>query len=131
MNTVQLSRFIFALAGIYDGFLGIVFLFIPLSIFKLFQVAPPNHLGYVQFPAALLLIFALMFFQISKDPVGRVSLMPYGVGLKFAYSALVLWYWMLSGIPNMWKPFAIADLAFMSAFIWCYYRLRSSRGRIG
>jgi hypothetical protein len=125
MNTVQLSRLIFTLAGIYDGFLGIVFLFVPLWVFELFQVPPPNHLGYVQFPAALLIIFAIMFFQIAQEPSEKVILMPYGMGLKFAYSTLVFWYWLFSDLPNMWKPFAIADLAFLVGFIWCYYTLIS------
>jgi hypothetical protein len=130
MNTVRLSRLIFTLAGIYDGFLGVVFLFIPLWVFEFFQVTPPNHSGYVQFPATLLIIFALMFFQIAQDPVGKVILMPYGMGLKFAYSTLVFWYWVFSEIPNMWKPFALADLAFLVGFIWCYYTLKSARANI-
>lgn len=127
MNTVRLSRLIFTLAGIYDSFLGIVFLFIPFWVFDMFQVTPPNHFGYVQFSAALLIVFALMFFQIAQDPVGKIILIPYGVGLKFTYSTLVFWYWLLSDIPNMWKPFAVADFTFMVGFIWCYYTLKSSR----
>jgi hypothetical protein len=125
MNSIKFSRLIFTLAGVYDCFLGVVFLFLPLWVFNLFQVPPPNHLGYVQFPAALLIIFAIMFFQIAQDPVRKVLLIPYGVGLKLAYSSLVFWYWLMSDIPNMWKPFAIADLLFMICFIWVYYKIKN------
>lgn len=125
MNSIKLSRIVFAIAGIYDLFLGIVFLCFPLLAFDLFNVTYPNHLVYVQFPAALLIIFAVMFFSIAKDPVENRSLMPYGVMLKVAYSVIVFWYWLFADIPNIWKPFAIADLLFIIVFGWCYYEIRS------
>ncbi len=125
MNSIKFSRVVFTISGIYDLFLGIVFLLFPLFAFDLFQVTYPNHLGYVQFPAALLIIFAIMFFNIAKDPIGKISFIPYGIMLKFAYSGIVFWYWLLSNIPDMWKPFAIADLLFMIGFGWCYYQIRS------
>lgn len=130
MNAIKFSRVIFAISGIYDSFLGIVFLLFPLLAFDLFQVTYPNHLGYVQFPAVLLIVFAVMFFNIAKDPVGNVSFMPYGILLKVAYSGIVFWYWFFSDIPDMWKPFAIADLLFMFSFGWCYYRIRSFRSSV-
>ena len=125
MNSIILSRIVFAISGIYDLFLGIVFLFFPLFAFDLFNVTYPNHLVYVQFPAALLLIFAVMFFSIAKDPVGKRSFIPYGVMLKVAYSGIVFWYWLFADIPDIWKPFAIADLLFIIVFGWCYYEIRS------
>jgi hypothetical protein len=94
-------------------------------VFKLFDVVPPNHFGYVQFPAALLIIFGLMFFEIARDPLEKTLFIPYGIALKFSYVFLVFWYWFFSDIPNMWKPFALIDIAFMLSFIWCYYTLKS------
>ena len=41
--------------------LGLVFLLSPGWVFHAFAVTPPNHMGYVQFPAALLIVFAIMF----------------------------------------------------------------------
>ena len=35
------------------------------------EVTPPNHWAYVQFPAALLVIFGLMFVAIAQDPVAN------------------------------------------------------------
>jgi hypothetical protein len=43
--------------------LGLAFLAAPLYTFDLAKVTPPNHLGYVQFPAALLLIFGLQWLR--------------------------------------------------------------------
>ena len=64
---------LFFLSAIYDGVLGIAFIIMPRAIFQWFEVNPPNHYGYVHFPAALLIVFALMFLQIAKDPIDRKS----------------------------------------------------------
>ncbi len=116
-------RVLFAIAAAYDGVLGLTFLLVPNYPFEFFQVAPPNHLGYVQFPAALLLIFALMFLAIARDPVGRRDLIPYGFLLKAAYCGLAFSYWLAQDIPGMWKPFAVIDIVMAALFAWAYVAL--------
>ena len=54
MSTPKWIPPLFWLAALYDGLLGLAFLAAPGRLFDLCQVTPPNHLGYVQFPAALL-----------------------------------------------------------------------------
>ena len=107
----------FVIAGLYDGVLGIAFLFFSGAIFQAFGVEPPNHPAYVQFPALLLLIFAGIFFRIARDPVGNRDLIFYGVWLKAAYSGTAFWYQLVGGIPFMWIPWAWADLVFLVLFL--------------
>ena len=116
---------LFALSALHDGGLGIGFLLFPAALFARFGVGPPNHFGYVQFPAALLIVFALMFLAIARDPAGKRLLIPYGALLKISYSGIVLWYWIRTGLPGMWKPFAVIDVVFLALFAWAYARLRS------
>jgi hypothetical protein len=126
---MKTSRWIFALftiAAAYDGLLGLLFLAAPRLPFDLFNVTPPNHIGYVQFPAALLLIFAWMFAVVAMDPVRNRSLIPYGIGLKVAYCTLCFWYWFTADIPIIWKPFAVIDVAMGILFAWSYVALRSA-----
>jgi hypothetical protein len=115
---------LFILAGLYDGILGLAFVFFPAAIFQSFGVQPPNHLAYVQFPALLLLIFAAMFFRIARDPAPNRHLIPYGAGLKAAYSGTAFWYQLSGGIPFMWIPWAWADLAFLVLFLVAWRSLR-------
>lgn len=110
------SRTLFVVGGIYDGLLGLAFLFAPLSIFQWYGITPPNHMAYVQFPALLLIVFAGMFFQISRDPVKHRALIPYGMALKLAYCGTVFTYGILQDIPRMWWPWAWADLMFFILF---------------
>jgi len=106
----------FIVAALYDGVLGVAFLFFSGAIFQSFAVTPPNHPAYVQFPALLLLIFAAMFFAIARDPVRNRDLIWYGIGLKIAYSGSVFFHQMTGGVPFMWQPWAWADVVFLVLF---------------
>ena len=120
MNIKSLVSPLFALAALYDGLVGLVFLILPGPLFHWVGVPPPNHLAYVRFPGALLVIFAAMFANIARDPERNRSLIPYGIALKFAYCTICFYYWIKEGVPNLWKPFAIADLLFLLLFAWAY-----------
>jgi hypothetical protein len=118
---------LFLLAALYDGILGVVFVFTWPWIYKMFGVTPPNHGGYVVFPALLLIVFGAMFLRISRNPVAHRGLIPYGAGLKAAYSGTVFWYQLTTGVPFMWIPFAWLDLAFLAAFLIAWRGLRDVR----
>lgn len=128
MKHIPLIKGLFVVAALYDGLLGLLFLLFPRMPFDWFDVMPPNHLGYVRFPAALLLIFGLMFAAIAFAPVRRRELIVYGILLKISYCGVVFYYWVLAGVPDMWKPFAIIDAIFLIAFLWAYAVLPGSRG---
>jgi hypothetical protein len=111
---------LFALAAAYDGVLGLLFLAAPGYPFEVFHVTPPNHLGYVQFPAALLMIFGLMFVVIALDPAKNRDLILYGILLKVAYCGVTLAHWLATDIPWIWKPFTIIDVVMGVLFVWAY-----------
>lgn len=110
----------YVVAALYDGILGILFLLVPIQLFNVVGVTPPNHIGYVQFPAMLLVVFAVMFFHIAKDPIGNKNLMFYGILLKISYCSVVFSHWLTGNIPFVWVSFAFFDLGFLIAFIVSY-----------
>lgn len=116
---------LFVIAAVYDGVLGLVFLFFPLWVFSIHGVVPPNHLAYIQFPALLLLVFAAIFFRIASNPKRHRELIPYGIALKASYAGLAFLYELTEGIPFMWIPWAWADLAFLFAFFAAWNKLRA------
>ena len=123
MKAERAISIIFWASGIYDGVLGLIFLVAPAAMYARFGVTPPNHWGYVQFGAALLLIFAIMFVQVALKPAPNRNLIPYGILLKVAYAGTVFGYWFTSGLPDMWKPFAVLDAIFAVLFAWSWQRL--------
>jgi hypothetical protein len=120
MSVTTLTRVLFIVAAVYDGILGALFLFAPTWPFRMFGITEPNHPGYVQFPGALLMIFAAMFTTIARDPARYRHLIPFGILLKFSYCGLAFWYWIAAGIPGMWKTFAILDLITGLLFAWSF-----------
>jgi hypothetical protein len=123
MITTRFIKALFLIAALYDGALGAVFLIAPGWVYRVADVTPPNHWAYVQFPAALLLIFGLMFAAIAAKPIENWKLIPYGIMLKAAYCGVTLWYWNTEGIPGLWKPFAVVDLVMGFLFLWSYMQL--------
>jgi hypothetical protein len=115
---------LFAVAALYDGALGLIALFAGVQLFQWFGVTPPNHWGYVQFPGALLVVFAIMFVAIARNPARNRGLIPYGMLLKASYCGVVFFHWFTAGLPNMWKPFAIFDAIFFVLFAWAFVQLR-------
>jgi len=115
---------IFIISGIYDGGLGVIFLVAGMPLFDLFNVTRPNHIGYIQFPALILIIFGVMFLRIAGDPYRFRELIWYGAGLKLAYSGVVFYHYFTAGLPFMWVPFAILDLLFLILYMICWASLR-------
>jgi hypothetical protein len=115
--TIAWIKTLFVVAGVYDGVLGPAFLLFGQRIYELSGVTPPNHVGYVQFPSLLLIIFAVMFFRVAADPVRNRELMLYGAGLKLAYCGVVFGHDLVSGLPKLWIPWAWADLVFLVLFL--------------
>jgi hypothetical protein len=119
-------KVLLVVCGIYDGGLGLVALLLPATVFRLTGVTPPNHMGYVQFPALLLLIFAVMFFRAASDPVARRETIVYGMALKLSYFGLVFYYRFHGGVPTLWIPCAFADIAFFALFIIAWRRVSNN-----
>lgn len=123
MRTRGLVSSLFAAAAAYDGLLGLVFLVAGRAMYTWFDVTPPNHFGYIQFPAAILIVFGVMFLAVALNPVRNRNLIPYGMLLKVSYCGVVLYYWLTTGLPDMWKPFCIFDLIFLILFFWAWVAL--------
>lgn len=118
MKSLTSVRVLYAIAGLYDGLLGLAFLVAAPEVFRLAAITPPNHWGYVHFAAGTLVIFGWMFAAIARHPVENRNLVVYGVLLKVCYVATVCWHWYAGGIPNLWKYFAGFDTLFALAFVW-------------
>ena len=111
------TRVLFTIAGIYDAMLGAAFLFFGATIYHATGVTPPNHFGYIQFPALLLIIFGMMFLRVAADPIKNRDLMLYGVALKVSYSGVAFWHQLHGGIPTLFIPWAWADVVFLVLFV--------------
>lgn len=113
-------KILLIVCAVYDGLLGAVFALVPAVVYRTTAITLPNHLGYVRFPALLLLIFAVMFWRAAADPVRHSDTLVYGMALKLSYFALVFWYQLRAGVPHLWIPFAYADVLFFVLFYFAW-----------
>ena len=127
MKNTKVISLLFVIAALYDILLGLVFLFAGSYIFEYLKITPPNHMGYVQFPAALLVIFAILFTVIAVNPIKNKNLIPYGILLKISYCSIAFFHWLTNDIPYIWKPFAVVDLLFLLAFAVSLQILRKTQ----
>ena len=116
---------LFVVSAAYDFFLGLVFLMNFRAVYNYFGITLPNHPGYVQFPAALIMIFGIGFLFVAKDPLGNRNIIKLGVLLKIAYSGIVLSYAAIGRVPFIWIPFAWMDIVFLLMFLWALYSMKS------
>jgi hypothetical protein len=117
---------VFWVGFVYDLILGIAFIVAVPQVFAAADLTPPNHFGYLQFPAGLLLVFALMFLAIARNPMANRNLISYGVLQKLAFCAVAFIHWALGNLPWIWKPFAVIDVVFMVLFYLAYRQLQEA-----
>ncbi len=113
-----------AVCGVYDGVIGLCFLLVPAILYRAAGITLPNHMGYLRFPALLLLIFAVMFFRATADPVEHRDVLVYGMALKVSYFSLVFYYEWRAGVPTLWIPFAYADVVFFLLLVMAWNTVR-------
>jgi hypothetical protein len=121
-------RVVFAIASLYDFVIGLAFLFFGPRLFEAAGVPQPNHWGYIQFGALLLIIFGIMFFAVARDPIANRNLMPYGMLLKLSYTGLVAYYWVTADCPMLFKPFAVIDAIMFVLFHLAYFGVARQPG---
>lgn len=117
-------RVLFGLSAAYDAVLGMTFLTAGPAVFDAGGVPHPNHWAYIQFAAALLIVFGAMFAAVAANPVAHRNLIPFGVLLKVSYVGVCGYYWATSGLPGMFQPFVAIDVVMLALFAVAYLQLR-------
>jgi hypothetical protein len=120
-------RTVFAAAGLYDLVIGLAFLVAGRAVLDAGGVPYPNHWGYIQFSALLLIIFGIMFLAVARNLDANRSLMVYGMMLKLSYTGLVAFYWARNDCPWLFRSFAFIDAAMFVLFALAYYSTRPAR----
>lgn len=114
---VKTIKLLFIVSALYDFILGVIFLIGFRQVYNYFNIALPNHDGYVQFGAALVTIFGIGFWFVAQDPQRNRDIIKMGILLKLSYSGVVFYHAALGNLPGVWLPFAWLDVIFLVLFI--------------
>lgn len=126
--SLKAIRNLFVVAALYDVVLGVLFLLVFKQVYAFFNIALPNHDGYIQFGAAMVAIFGVGFGFVAEDPQRNRAIIKMGILLKAAYSGIVLSHWFAGNIPAVWSVFAWFDLAFLVLFVIALRALPKNKG---
>ena len=122
---VKTIKLLFIISALYDFILGVIFLVGFRKIYNYFNIALPNHDGYVQFGAALVAIFGVGFWFVARDPQRNRDIVKMGILLKVSYSGVVFYHAALGNLPGIWLPFAWFDVIFLILFILALKALKA------
>ena len=120
IGNMKVSKWIppvFYAATAYDGILGLIGLLIPVQLYAKFDVPLPGHMGYIYFLSLLMILVAVMFFNIARDAQANKNLIFYGILAKTSFCLVVFGYLLFGSIPALFVPFAFLDLIFLALFV--------------
>jgi hypothetical protein len=129
--TTGMIRWTFLAAGIYDFVIGFVFLFAGGPLFDWARIPHPNHWAYIQFGSLMLMVFGTMFLKVAYSPSSNRNLIPFGMLLKVCYIGIVAFYWLTTGVPMLFKPFAFIDALMLVLFGLAYASLARPESKLG
>ena len=116
----------FYLAALYDGLIGLVGIIAPVQAFRYSGIELPANMIFIQFPALLLIVAAIMFFNLARDPIANKNLIVYAVLFKLVYCVVVFGHAIFGGITFSWLLYAYCDIVFIAAFILAGLHVRKS-----
>jgi hypothetical protein len=117
MNAPKWIRFLFLFACWCEVVVGLPLLVFPERIVQIAGFPAAGHNGYLQFPAALILIYGIMFVRIAHAPLVYRGLVIYGILFKAAFCALVFSYWASGDSAPILGLFFFVDVGLLAGFI--------------
>ena len=108
------------IAALYDFILGFGFLLFYKIIYKVLGMNLPENPAYLSLCAAMIGIYGILLFMIYKNPEKSRNMILYAILIKFAFVAVVLYYWLFVGAEYVDVPFRIIagiDLVFGLLFL--------------
>ncbi len=123
--SIKAVKVLFAIAAAYDIGLGFIFGLLYQQLYRWAGSVLPNHPGYVQLPALLIMVFGVGFAMVARDPIGSRSIMVLGVLMKLAFCAVVFYHMLFGEQIPFFIPFAAIDLCFAVLFAMAYRATRA------
>ena len=117
-TTANRYRPVLLLCAVYDGLIGLAFLFLAGPLFRIFGIEPAADPVYIQLAAGLIAIMGLGFFLAWRDPLVNGDLVLLGAVFKAFYILLALFAFVRGAVPHpVFLLFAVVDIVFLVVFV--------------
>jgi hypothetical protein len=106
------------IAAVYDGLLGLLFLFFAAPLFRALGIESAADPVYIQLAAGLIAIMGFGFYLAWRDPLLNGDIILMGAVFKVFYIVLAVITQIQGQIPHpLFLVFAAADVVFLIVFI--------------
>lgn len=125
-GAVERYRPALLVAALYDGLLGLAFLFFAGPVFAWLGIAPAADPVYVQLAAGLIAIMGLGFYFAWREPLLNSDIVLLGAVFKAFYILLAIYAQIQGHVPHaVFLVFAVIDAVFFLVF-WLFLRETSA-----
>ena len=119
------------LSAIYDGLLGLAFLFFSGQFLRALDVETTADPVYVQLAAGLIAIMGLGFYLAWRNPLINADLVLLGAVFKAFYILLAVWAQFRGEIPHpIFLLFAVIDVFFFVILLLFLRDTRAARSAL-
>ena len=124
-------RPVLLLSAIYDGLLGLAFLFFSEQFFRALGVETTADPVYVQLAAGLIAIMGLGFYLAWRNPLVNWDLVLLGTVFKAFYILLAVWAQFRGELPHpLFLLFALIDVFFFVILLLFLRDTRAARSAL-
>lgn len=116
-------------AGAISNYLVTVPAFVAYDAYiRRFTDIPPRYPFLVRIWSGMALLWGVMFWEISRDPVGKRSLIKYGYLEKAIVSAIVTRAFLAGQIPRRFmRMVVLTDIMWIPLFGWVHLQIARMR----
>ncbi len=110
MKAKDFFKLFFILVGVYDVLLGGTFAVFYKNIYAYFNIALPNHPGYIFVPALFIIAGGIGEFLIAKNPLRNVDLAIMRLLMKLSFASAVFYSYFKFGVPEIFIMISTASI---------------------
>ncbi|TAN62019.1 hypothetical protein EPN16_02350 [bacterium] len=110
MKAKDFFKLFFMFVGVYDVLLGGSFALFYKDIYARFNIALPNHPGYILVPALFIIAGGVGEFLIANNLLRNIDLAIVRLLMKLSFTSAVFYSYFRFGVPTIFVLISIASI---------------------
>ncbi len=118
-------KYLFVIAAIWNIAFALGFLFLTRLFLEMFGLQTPASLVWLQLFFALVLVFGLGYYWVSRDLNNNRAIVVMGIVGKSLVFLIFAYHWMVGGIPTLVALAGSGDLLFAALFLEFIFKYKA------
>ena len=118
-------KYLFVIAAIWNVAFALGSLFLTRQFLEMFGLQTPNNLVWLQLFFALVLVFGLGYYWVSRDLNNNRAIVVLGIVGKSLVFLIFAYHWMVGDIPTLVALAGSGDLLFAALFLEFIFKYKA------